>query len=313
MKMQKPNTSDVVGCWQPRACWRRARSPIAAGQASSPQIIEQVLVKVNGDIITKTELEERQIGALRERKISPEVLKNDEQLKKALAEVTPQLLVAAVDELLVIQLGREKGLRLSDEQFNRWLTSMRKDQNLEDDKKFEAALKQEGMAISDIRRNVEKQFLLTQVQTEEFGGKLQITRKRRGSTTTPTRRNSSSRRRSPSANRTRCRRGRVRCEGLGTAVLSGRACGSDERVERVADHDAEVLQPHLVDALVNGRDELDERDDLAVEDLRAALRERSTRSGDRSRRSRGWRPRGVRAGSSRACTGPTRAHGRRGG
>ena len=123
-------------------------------------IIEQVLVKVNGDIITKTELEERQIAALRERKVSPEVLKNDEQLKKALADVTPQLLVNAIDELLVMQLGREKGLRLSDEQFNRWLTTMRKDQNLEDDKKFEAALQQEGMTLTDIRRNVEKQFLL---------------------------------------------------------------------------------------------------------------------------------------------------------
>jgi len=144
-------------------------------QASSPQIIEQVLVKVNGDIITKSELEEKQIAALRDRKINPEVLKNDEQLKKAIAEVTPQLLVNAVDELLVVQLGREKGLHLSDEQFNRWLTSMRKDQSLEDDKKFEAALKQEGMTITDIRRNVEKQFLLQQVQTEEFGGKLQIT------------------------------------------------------------------------------------------------------------------------------------------
>ena len=147
----------------------------AAGQSSSAQVLEQVLVKVNGDIITKSELEERQIAALRDRKITPEALKNDEELKKAIAEVTPQLLVSAVDELLVIQLGREKGLHLSDEQFNRWLTSMRKDQGLEDDKKFEAALKQEGMAISDIRRNVEKQFLLQQVQTEEFGGKLQIT------------------------------------------------------------------------------------------------------------------------------------------
>ena len=146
-----------------------------AGQASPPQIIEQVLVKVNGDIITKSELEERQIMALRQRNLKPEILKNDEQLKKALAEVTPQLLVAAIDELLVIQLGREKGLRLSDEQFNRWLTSMRKDQNLEDDKRFEEALKQEGMTISDIRRNVEKEFLRQQVQTEEFGGKLQIT------------------------------------------------------------------------------------------------------------------------------------------
>jgi peptidyl-prolyl cis-trans isomerase SurA len=149
-------------------------SPTSSPQ-SSPQIIEQVLVKVNGDIITKSELEERQIAALRERRVSPDVLKNDEQLKKAINEVTPQLLVNAIDELLVVQLGREKNLRLSDEQFNRWLASMRKDQNLEDDKRFEAALQQEGMTISDIRRNVEKQFLLQQVQSEEFGGKLQIT------------------------------------------------------------------------------------------------------------------------------------------
>jgi len=158
------------------ACLLVGAVAIGSAQASSsPQIIEQVLVKVNGDIITKSELEEKQIAALRQRNLNPDVLKNDEQLKKALADVTPQLLVNAIDELLVIQLGREKGLRLSDEQFNRWLTSMRKDQGLEDDKKFEAALQQEGMTISDIRRNVEKQFLLQQVQTEEFGGKLQIT------------------------------------------------------------------------------------------------------------------------------------------
>jgi len=43
--------------------------------------------------------------------------------------------------------------------------------------------------------------------------------------------------------------------------------GSDKRVESLADHDAEVLQPHLVDALMHGRDELDERDDLTVEDF----------------------------------------------
>ena len=44
------------------------------------EIIEQVLVKVNGDIITKTELENRQIAAIRQRMsqdVSPESLKND--------------------------------------------------------------------------------------------------------------------------------------------------------------------------------------------------------------------------------------------
>jgi peptidyl-prolyl cis-trans isomerase SurA len=152
-----------------------AWAPFAAAQTSQPVIIEQVLVKVNGDIITKSELEERQITALRSRNMDPDALKNDEELKKALAEVTPQILVNAIDEMLLLQLGKEKGLHLSDEQFNRWLTSMRKEQSLEDDKKFEQALKQEGLTLSDVRRNVERQFLITEVQRDEFGGKLQIT------------------------------------------------------------------------------------------------------------------------------------------
>ena len=151
-----------------------AQAP-AAAPTSPPLIIEQVLVKVNGDIITKSELEERQITALRQRNMDPDALKNDEELKKALADVTPQILVNAIDEMLLLQLGKEKGLHLSDEQFNRWLASMRKEQSLDDDKKFEQALKQEGMTLSDVRRNVERQFLIQEVQRDEFGGKLQIT------------------------------------------------------------------------------------------------------------------------------------------
>ena len=142
------------------------------------EILEQVLVKVNGDIITKTELEERQIAALRERMKAPvtaAALKTDEGLKKALAEITPQLLVDAIDELLLLQLGREKGYRLSDEQFNQWLDNLRKEQNLQDEARFQAALKQEGMTVADLRRNVEKQFLVSQVQRDEVGSKLQIT------------------------------------------------------------------------------------------------------------------------------------------
>ena len=152
--------------------------PPPAAQPSTtpaPQIIEQVLVKVNGDIITKSDLEERQIAALRNSKINPEILKNDEQLKKALADITPQVLVSTIDELLLTQLGREKGLKLSDDQFNKWLTDMRKDNQLEDNARFEAALKQEGLTMSDLRKNVERGFIMTQVQREEFGGKLQIT------------------------------------------------------------------------------------------------------------------------------------------
>ncbi|HZB25063.1 MAG TPA: peptidylprolyl isomerase [Vicinamibacterales bacterium] len=142
------------------------------------EIIEQVLVKVNGDILTKTELEQRQIAALRQRMnqdVDPAAFKNDEQLKKMLAEVTPRLLVEAVDEMLLMQLGKERGYRLSDQQFKEWLSALRKEQNLEDDQKFAAALKQEGMSIDELRKNVERQMLIQRVQQDEVGSKLSIT------------------------------------------------------------------------------------------------------------------------------------------
>ncbi|HET9262248.1 MAG TPA: peptidyl-prolyl cis-trans isomerase [Vicinamibacterales bacterium] len=162
-----------------------ARGVVAASAAlvlvaplRGAEIIEQVLVKVNGDIITKTELERRQIDALRQRlnaNVDPQALRTDEQVQKALAEVTPPLLVNAIDDLLMIQLAREKGFKLPDDAFNRWLTNMRKEQNLVEDQKFEAALKQEGMTMADLRRNVERQFMIQEVQRAEVGSKLQIT------------------------------------------------------------------------------------------------------------------------------------------
>lgn len=142
------------------------------------EIIEQVLVKVNGDIITKTDLEARQIAALRQQmnsRVDAEALKNDAELRKALLAITPQILVDTIDELLLIQIGKEKGYRLSDEQFKNWLDNLRKEQNLQDDQKFQAALRQEGMSIDDLRRNVERQFLRSRVQQDEIGSKLTIT------------------------------------------------------------------------------------------------------------------------------------------
>jgi parvulin-like peptidyl-prolyl isomerase len=164
--------------FQPRLAAAPLLLALAAPLIGSAEIIEQVLVKVNGDIITKTELEQRQIDALRRRmnaNVDPGALKTDEQVKKALAEVTPAILVDAIDDMLMVQLAKEKGFKLPDEAFNRWLTNMRKEQNLVDDQKFQAALKQEGLTMTDLRRNVERQFMIQEVQRSEVGSKLQIT------------------------------------------------------------------------------------------------------------------------------------------
>ena len=48
-----------------------------------------------------------------------------------LDEVTPQLMVDAVDEMLIVQRGKELGYRLGDEQFKSVLDNIKKDNKIE--------------------------------------------------------------------------------------------------------------------------------------------------------------------------------------
>ncbi|MFN8059449.1 MAG: peptidylprolyl isomerase [Vicinamibacterales bacterium] len=135
-------------------------------------VLQQILVKVNGDIITKTEFEQRQVSALRQRN---QQFANDDDLKKAISEVTPDLVLAAVDELLLQQRGRELGFKMTDDNFKRIVEQIRTENKLESEAQFEAALKQEGMTLLDLRKALERQMLVTQVQQQEVMGKIAIT------------------------------------------------------------------------------------------------------------------------------------------
>ena len=139
------------------------------------QIIEQVLVNVNGDILTKTEFEQRQVAVLRNRPELANVTPESPELRKAIAEVTPQLILDAVDELLLIQRGRELGLALGDEQFKSILDNIKKSNNIESEEQFQAALKQEGMTMTDLRRALERQMLASEAQRRDVVDKISVT------------------------------------------------------------------------------------------------------------------------------------------
>jgi parvulin-like peptidyl-prolyl isomerase len=144
------------------------------GVATGADILEQVLVKVNGDIITKTDLEQRQIATLRQRQpnLRPD---NQAALQKALAEITPEVIVDAVDELLITQRGKELGYVMTNDRFNSILESIKKENKIESDEQFQAALKQEGMTLADLRKQLERTMMVQQVQQTEVMGKIQVT------------------------------------------------------------------------------------------------------------------------------------------
>jgi parvulin-like peptidyl-prolyl isomerase len=149
----------------------------AAPVVTHAEIFEQVLVKVNGEIFTKSDLESRQVAVLRQRNEPFDVKgdKSNQRLRQALNEITPGIMVGAVDEMLVVQRGRELGYKLSDDQFNSVVGNIRKENKLESEEQFQAALKQEGLTVLDLRRNLERQMIAQRVQQNEVFGKVGVT------------------------------------------------------------------------------------------------------------------------------------------
>jgi peptidyl-prolyl cis-trans isomerase SurA len=140
------------------------------------EVIEQVLVKVNGEIVTKTELEKLQIAAFREMPNRPDPTKiTDVELAKLLAQITPQVIVTVIDEMLLLQRAKELGFAVSDEQFTEVIASIKKDNKVETEEQFQAALKSEGITLPQLKQMLSKRMLIGQVQRREVSAKIDVT------------------------------------------------------------------------------------------------------------------------------------------
>lgn len=164
--------------------FRRLAAPIAFFLACTSgfalavraEVIEQVLVRVNGEILTLTEFERRQLAELQSRaeelgKLSP----NDPKLARAVAESVPRLILNAVDELLLIQRARENGWALTDARFREIVKEIRSANKLEDDAAFKEALAAEGMTEADMRTALERDMLIRQIRQVEVVDKVSVT------------------------------------------------------------------------------------------------------------------------------------------
>ncbi|HEY2946496.1 MAG TPA: hypothetical protein VGN09_28950, partial [Vicinamibacteria bacterium] len=65
--------------------------------AARGEILERVIVKVNGDIVTQSEFEARQIAAVQQARVTPD------QVEKFLRENNAHILQEAIDDLLLVQ------------------------------------------------------------------------------------------------------------------------------------------------------------------------------------------------------------------
>lgn len=135
-------------------------------------VFERVIVKINGEPFTQTDLEEAQITELRNRGV---IAQTDAELLQVVQEMTPEVLAEAIDTILMVQRGQDYGFRLSDEQFEEILTGIKTDNNLDDEQLAIAIQQDQGMTMDDFRQAVEDQMMVGQVQQTEILNKISMT------------------------------------------------------------------------------------------------------------------------------------------
>ena len=127
-------------------------SPIQAQTLTSGTpgaiVLQRILVKVNGGLITQTDLEEAQIAVLRIRPVSPQT---DAELQQVLQEITPEVIANAIDQELLVQRGRDMGYALSDEQFEEILEGIKDENDMNDEQLMSALELEQGMTLVQLR------------------------------------------------------------------------------------------------------------------------------------------------------------------
>jgi parvulin-like peptidyl-prolyl isomerase len=164
----------VFPAWLPVVCLlvlAAVPAGLAQGTSGTSTVIQRVLVKVNGEAFTQKDLEEKQIERLQQ---SGQASLQGDALAKAVTDMMPDLLVTSVDELLLLQRGREAGYHLSNEQFTEMVENIKKDNGM-NDQDLTAALKQEGLTLDALRKRLDRSFIVREVQQREVLGHMSLT------------------------------------------------------------------------------------------------------------------------------------------
>src|ERR1700694_5640977 len=117
-------------------------------EVNGVSIVDEIVAKVNGDIVTRGELEHsrKQLDAeLRQQGVAPAAL------PAAIAEKEKDLLRDRVDQLLLIQKGKDLNINV-DSELSKYMAEIQKEFKISDPDKFHDFVREKsGMPCADFR------------------------------------------------------------------------------------------------------------------------------------------------------------------
>ena len=141
------------------------------GQAADVRVIEQIVAKVNGEIITESELERTRTlveAELRQRGLA------GQQLEDELKAREKNLLRDRIDELLIVQRAQELDINVDGDVTKR-LADIQRQAKIADQDKFQDFLReQSGMSYEDLRQEIRNQFMRDRLIRQEIGSRVNV-------------------------------------------------------------------------------------------------------------------------------------------
>ena len=134
------------------------------------EVVERIVAKVNGRIITKTQLD-KEYQMLIER-LGPAPTPEEEQRRRT--ELRLEVLDSMIDTMLILQIAEERGLQVPPRYFQEWKENIKKEMNLETEEDFLRAIEIQGLTEADLQANFERNLLTQEIRRMEVENKINI-------------------------------------------------------------------------------------------------------------------------------------------
>jgi peptidyl-prolyl cis-trans isomerase SurA len=139
--------------------------------AADLNVVEEIVAKCNGDIITRGDLDRSRrelIESLRAAGVS------GLELEQQLGDRAKNLLRDRIDQLLLTQKGKDLNINV-DSEVSKQLATIQSDAKIPDPDKFQAYIKeQSGMSFEDFKQEFKNRFTTQRVIREEVTEKMQV-------------------------------------------------------------------------------------------------------------------------------------------
>jgi peptidyl-prolyl cis-trans isomerase SurA len=178
MQVVIPEILQISGCRMARE--HPMRKPflllLVAGVMASPAafggdtIIEEIVARVNNQIITRTEYL-RSKDELRKEAVQQDPV----NAEKIIADRDKDVLRDLIDQQLLLAKGKDLGIT-ADTDLIKKLDQMRKDMNLDSMEELEKAAQAQGVSFEDFKQNMRNQIITQQVIGKEVGSRLVISK-----------------------------------------------------------------------------------------------------------------------------------------